>query len=343
MVTTEQLAESKAIQQHTGRTFHVATRFLPERVRHPTYVLYAFFRIADDIVDDPNPGPIADQRTELERLREAALGEQATDEPVLSAFDEMRRRNDIPDREIEVFVEAMESDVEPVGYDTYADLEDYLRGSAVAVAYMMLDVMDPDAKAAARPHARALGEAFQLTNFLRDVREDITEYGRIYLPRTTLARHGVSEDDIVELRSSEGFSAAMRTELRRTEERYREGVAGISLLPEDCQFPVLLSAVLYAEYHRLIRERGFDVLSSPPSLDTTDYLRLVAQTWWSWRRERDPEAVFYNVSPVPESAGEMSTDTPETTGHPNCRTVTRPIRRVADFLYSQWPVGRSWP
>jgi len=343
MVTTEQLAESKAIQQHTGRTFHVATRFLPERVRHPTYVLYAFFRMADDIVDDPDPGPIEDQRAELERLREAALGNRATDEPVLSAFDKMRRRHDISDREIEVFIEAMEADVEPEGYDTYEDLEDYLRGSAVAVAYMMLDVMNPDGKVAARSHARALGEAFQLTNFLRDVREDITEYGRIYLPRTTLAQYGVSEDEIDGLHPTEGFSAAMRTEIRRTEERYREGVAGIGLLPKDCQFPVLLSAVLYAEYHRLIRERDFDVLSSPPSLDSRDYLRLVAQTWWHWRRERDPEAVFYKVSPIPESADERSMDAPESPSQPVRETVRRPIRRAADFVQSQWPVSGSWP
>ena len=342
MVTNEQLEASKAIQRRTGRTFHVATRFLPERARHPTYVLYAFFRMADEVVDDPDPGPPEGRRDELARLREAALGERSTDDPVLSAFSEMRERHGIPDREITEFVAAMESDVEAGGYDTYADLEDYLRGSAVAVAYMMLDVMDPEDAEAARPHAKALGEAFQLTNFLRDVREDVTEYGRIYLPRATLAQYGVSADEIADLRPSEAFAAAMRRELRRTEERYREGVAGIHLLPEDCQFPVLLSSVLYAEYHRLIRERGYDVLSAPPSLDLGDYLRLVARTWWHWRRERDPEATFYRASAVPTSAGIEPNE--ETTAWPIRRTIERPVGQVTDLVRSRWPIGRlEWP
>lgn len=336
MVTTEQLAKSKAIQQHAGRTFHVATRFLPERVRHPTYVLYAFFRVADDIVDDSDPGPREKRRAELERLREAALGKRSTDDPVLAAFDKMRRQHDIPDREIEVFVDAMAADVDPDSYDTYEDLEGYLRGSAVAVAYMMLDVMSPDRKGAAKPHAKALGEAFQLTNFLRDIREDIAEYSRIYIPRETRSQCGVSRDEIADLRPSEEFSDAVRTELQRTEKRYREGVKGISLLPKDCQFPVLLSAVLYAEHHRLIRERDFDVLSAPPSLETRDYFKLVAQTWWHWRREPDPEAVFYTVSPISESAtGESAERTHEARGWSNLGIVTRPIRRAVDFVQSQ--------
>lgn len=298
MVTTAQLERSKAIQQQTGRTFHVATRFLPERVRDPTYVLYAFFRLADDVVDDADPSPPAAQRADLERLRAMALGERPPDDPVLAAFDELRVAHDIADEEIETFVDAMLADVEPDGYDTYAELETYLCGSAVAVAYMMLAVMDPVERERARPHAKALGEAFQLTNFLRDVREDVVEYDRVYLPRATLERYGVSTADVTALRNSTGVRAAIRHELERAETLYREGVAGIRHLPEDCQFPVLLSAVLYAEHHRQIRERGYDTVSSTPSLSTRRSLRLVARTWWNWRRDQDPEAVFYRVSAV---------------------------------------------
>ncbi|USZ67377.1 phytoene/squalene synthase family protein [Halorussus salilacus] len=342
MVTDEQLRASRAIQRRTGRTFHVATRFLPERARYPTYVLYAFFRVADEVVDDPDPGPPEELRAELARLREAATGERETDDPVLAAFDEMRERHGIPDREVEEFVAAMEADVEPDGYDTYEDLRSYLRGSSVAVAYMMLAVMDPEDSEAARPHARALAEAFQLTNFLRDVREDVTEYGRIYIPRETLQAHGASTDDIADLRHSAGVTAAVRAELRRTEERYREGVAGIEYLPEDCQFPVLLSAVLYAEHHRLIRERGYDVVSATPSLGLGDYLRVLARTWWHWRRERDPEAAFYRASAVSREAetdSDAETDPPSATptepaGHRLGRALRSPLGRAVDILRS---------
>ena len=323
MVTSDQLEESKAIQRRTGRTFHVATRFLPRRARHPTYVLYAFFRLADDVVDDPDPPPADERRAELAAMRAAVLDGEATDEPVLAAMADLRERHGIPDREVEVFLDAMVADVEATDYETYADLERYLRGSSVAVANMMLDVMDPADPEAARPHARALAEAFQLTNFLRDVREDVRDYDRVYLPRETLTAHGVAREEITRLEYSPRFAAAMRTELERTEARYREGVAGIGLLPEDCQFPVLLAAVLYAEHHRRLRARDFDVLSARPSLRRRDYARVVARTWWHWRRTRDPEAVFYRVGAVPRRADDPA---------PSRGPLASSVGRVTDRL-----------
>ncbi len=91
----------------------------------------------------------------------------------------------------------------------------------------------------------------------------------------------------------------MATELKRTEDLYREGVAGIRYLPEDCQLPVLLAAVLYAEHHTVIRARECDVLSHEPSLSTTRKLWCLAKTRWHWHWNRDPEAVFRRVSAVP--------------------------------------------
>lgn len=299
MVNRSQFRRSKAIQRQTGRTFHVATRFLPERVREPTYVLYAFFRIADQVVDDPNPPPPAVQRETLERIRAAALGERNTAEPVLSAFSSIRERVGIPDQEINAFIEAMLADVEKERYRSFAELEGYLRGSAVAVAYMMLEVIDPPRKERARPHAKALGEAFQLTNFIRDVGEDIRDYGRIYLPQTTLDRHGVEARTIERCEATPGFARAIGEELARAETKYRKGVAGIRYLPADCQFPVLLAAVFYAEYHAKIKELRGDVLSQTPTLGRLDYLRLAVKTVWWWFRLDDPELVFYQVSPIP--------------------------------------------
>jgi phytoene synthase len=84
----------------------------------------------------------------------------------------------------------------------------------------------------------------------------------------------------------------------RTEELYREGVEGISLLPDDCRFPVLLASVMYAEHHRLIRARDYDVVSSEPSLGTIRKLTLYVRTRLAWARKKDPVAVFEKVSAV---------------------------------------------
>ena len=299
-----QLTEGKAIHKQTGQTFYYATRLLPERVREQTYVLYGFFRIADEVVDGDNGLRHDQQRRRLEEIRDAALGRAEAREPVVDAFAELRERNDIPEREVTEFIDAMQADIDTDRYETREDLAGYTRGSAAAVGHMMTAIMEPDDPEAAHPHAGTLGEAFQLTNFIRDVREDIRELDRVYLPLETLEAHGSSVEEIRNCDPTPEFRAAVRAELLRTENKYREGVAGIEYLPEDCQFAVLLAAVLYAEHHRLVRDRNFDVLTARPSLSRRRKLWTVAKTWWHWRRLKDPVSVFRRVSAVPAGDGE---------------------------------------
>ena len=298
-----QLEQGKAIHKETGQTFYYATRLLPERIREQTYVLYGFFRIADEVVDDGAEISAAEQREQLEEIRAAALGEGDIDEPVIEAFDTVRAQAGIADEEVDKFIDAMLMDIDTDRYESYEDLEEYMRGSAAAVGNMMTAVMDVDHPERARPHAMALGEAFQLTNFIRDVREDIRELDRIYLPMESLEQYGVSAAQIKREECTPEFRRAIQSELRRTESRYREGVKGIEHLPEDCQFAVLLAAVLYAEHHKLIREQNFDVLSSRPALSRARKLWMVARTWWNWRRYGDPVTVFRNVSAIPTDDG----------------------------------------
>ena len=324
MPESDQIDTSKQIHKRTGRTFYVATKLLPERVRTATYVLYAFFRVADEVVDrtdDPHPEA---QRRRLESMRAAALGESAeTDDlsgderAVLDAFRSLADEKGISDREVDVFVDAMIQDIETTRYEAFEDLAEYMRGSSVAVANMMMAAMEmSDAdREEAQSHAAALAEAFQLTNFLRDVREDIHDYGRVYIPRETLERYGVSETDLAEATVTDGFVSAMRHELQRTERLYREGVAGIRMLPEDCQFGVLLAAVFYAEHHRLIRTRDYDVLSETPELGRLRRGYLLVRTWIHWRRHRDPEATFYAVSAISRGSEGEGVESDGVTGH----------------------------
>lgn len=299
MVDDTQLAETKAIHRRTGRTFYYATRLLPERVRHSTYVLYAFFRVADEVVDNPDGMSPAEQRDRLLEIQAAALGRKPTDDPVLSAFAEIRERYGIPDEEVEVFIDAMLTDIDTDRYERYEDLEEYMRGSAAAVGVMMTHVMETEDDETAVPLARRLGEAFQLTNFIRDVREDIVDRGRIYLPRETFDEYGAAPEDVERLRFTHEIGSVIEHELLRAESLYREGVTGIKYLPRDCQLPVLTAAVLYADHHRSIRQQGYDTVSEKPSLSTARKLWLVSKTRWYWVRTHDPEAVFAKVSAVP--------------------------------------------
>lgn len=346
MLDNSQLEQSKTIQRQTGRTFHFATRLLPERIRHATYVLYAFFRIADDVVDDPDPPPETQQRAELEYICEAALGERESDDPVLLAFREIRDQYGISSHEVKTFVAAMERDISADRFETHDELDTYLRGSSVAVAYMMLSVMDPENSEKARPHARALGEAFQLTNFLRDVREDVLKYDRIYLPLATLDEYGVTDEQIEELEFSEEFADVIQAELKRTERLYHDGVDGIEYLPVGCQFAVLLAAVLYADHHRLIRKCGYDVLSNHPSLSIRRRLELFVRTWWRWRRTSNPRATFDAVSAVTSeddrmrTTGNRGSDVNDTVDN-HKHSGTYPGRRVVKWLRSLISPGDS--
>ncbi|MCH7661317.1 MAG: phytoene/squalene synthase family protein [Euryarchaeota archaeon] len=298
MVERDHIAQSKAIHRQTGRTFYYATRLLPDRVRESTYVLYAFFRVTDEIVDDAEGTPPEEQRRELESLREQALGQREPETPVLEAFQIIRERHDITEEDIDTFVDAMATDIEKRRYENYGELEAYMNGSAAAVGRMMTGVMNPENPETALPHATALGEAFQLTNFVRDVREDIVDRDRIYLPQSTLEAEGVTNEQIERFEMDERVARAVQTELSRAESLYRTGVAGIKHLPRDCQLPVLLAAVLYAEHHRLIRECEYDVLGNEPELSTIRKLWVVARVRWHWQWTGDPEAVFYRVSAV---------------------------------------------
>jgi phytoene synthase len=306
MLEDRQVERSRAIQRRTGPTFYFATKFLPERVRDPTHVLYAFFRIADEVVDDAEAmdRPAAEKRATLESFRAEALGEAEPSGPVLEAFREVKEAHDIPDDEVHAFVDAMATDVEKHRYADVTELREYMRGSAAAVGAMMTAIMEPTDRDRAMPHAKALGEAFQLTNFLRDVREDVVDRDRIYIPLRTLEHHGVEPARIERLEFDDDVAAAIRAELDRTERFYRHGVAGIETLPDDCQFPVLLAAVLYADYHRAIRAADYDVLSDPPSLTRRRTLSLFARTRARWQFNRDPAAVFDAVSPISMHAGE---------------------------------------
>jgi len=313
MVKQDQLARSKEIHKRTGRTFYVATKFLPERVRLPTYVLYAFFRVADEVVDGENDLSPPEREARLEEFRRAALGEEPSDNPVLSAFAEIRETHGIPAGDVNTFVDAMATDIEKTRYESYDELRQYMDGSASAVGRMMTAVMAPESADEALPAATALGEAFQLTNFVRDVREDVLDRDRVYLPAETLRAHGATQEQITRLAFDENVAAAVRTELERAEALYLDGVAGIKLLPKDCQFPVLLAAVLYVDHHRMIRARDYNVVAETPELTLARRLWLAARTRIAWWRTPDPMTVFRRVSAI--SDGE--------TDHRLCRAMGR--------------------
>ncbi|MGI8649534.1 MAG: phytoene/squalene synthase family protein [Rubrobacter sp.] len=251
------------VQRTHSKTYHFATRLFPKPVRRHVYALYAFMRYADELVDNPGTLTLDEQHHALDAFEaethRAVAGDREVENPVLRAYAETVRECGIEDRDIRAFLASMKMDTHVFRYGTFSELEGYTYGSAAVVGLMMCRVVGARDELA-RPHAEALGTAMQLTNFLRDVGEDLRR-GRIYLPLEDLERFGYKEADLEAGVVDERFRRLMRFESERARELYEVADAGMKYIPEGRRYPVVVSRALYARILNLIEERDFDVFS----------------------------------------------------------------------------------
>ena len=250
----------QAIQRRFGKSYYFATRFFPAELRPHVHALYAFVRLPDQWVDEParkELHEIVRHIDEYESALSRALAGEWVDEPVLRAFAHTARLFEIPENYMHDFLNAMRQDLSRTRYLTYTELQQYMWGSAAVVGAMMLCLFRCHHESLLPPATR-MGEAMQMTNFLRDVGEDWRR-GRIYLPLEDMERFGVTEQDIAEGRVTEPVVQLLRFEIERTRALYREAEAGIPLLPREYRYPVLLGSRLYARILHRIETDGYDV------------------------------------------------------------------------------------
>src|SRR3954449_11605245 len=180
----------RALHKQHGRTYYLATRLLPAWKRRHVHALYGFTRYADEIVDRTEalpPQARAARLTEWSDRFVAGLRGEPVDDPLLPAVLHTIAVFDLDVDDFATFLRSMAMDLTVTSYDTYDDLLGYMDGSAAVIGTMMLPILGASDRVAAREPARQLGLAFQLTNFIRDVAEDI-QRGRVYLPLADLAR-----------------------------------------------------------------------------------------------------------------------------------------------------------
>lgn len=258
--TPEDWEACRSLHRRFGTTYYFSTRLFPARIRPRVHALYGFVRVPDEWVDHPTPlradaaGQLAAYRREtIEGFR----GTPPT-QPVLRAFLDVARECGMTPTEPLLFLDAMESDLNVTRYPTYSDLERYMRGSASAVGLMLCDIMGVSRTAKITEGAMALGEAMQLTNFLRDVGEDL-DRGRIYMPLEDMDRFGVTEEDMINRRLSPEFISLIEFEIRRARKLYAVADEAIPDLPKAMQRPVRLSRLLYSRILDRIEQGGYDV------------------------------------------------------------------------------------
>ncbi|MFK4088215.1 phytoene/squalene synthase family protein [Kribbella sp. NPDC020789] len=285
-------AECRRLNAEHGKTYYLATRMLTPEQRPAIHALYGFARYADDIVDLPPEGAtIADVTAALDAVSNdlwAGLDSGHSDNPVLAAVVDTIHRYRIGRDLFEDFLTSMRMDLTVERYATRQDLSRYTRGSAEVIGLQVLPVLGTvTTRAQAAPAAAALGLAFQLTNFLRDVAEDYRR-GRIYLPMDELAACGVDADRlgwcVTQRRTEPRVTEALRAQIAATRAVYAEAVSGIDCLAPVSRPCVRTAYVLYSRILDEIENAGYDVFSRRASVGTrrkvTAAGRALAQTWW---------------------------------------------------------------
>lgn len=241
------LLKCKEITRKYGTSYFFATQFFPREVRDGIYGIYAFARIPDEIVDDPNKGDTAETLAKLDEWRaswRSAMQAGHSDDDVMNAIVYTFRKFNIPADDGEAFLKSMFLDEDKTQYETYADLEKYMYGSAAVIGLMVTRIVGYSTDAAFE-HAEKLGYAFQVTNFLRDIREDYDELGRVYMPQDELQRFGLANQDIAGRVCDQRFIDFMKFQIERNRQIYREALPGIPMLAWRGRLAVRIAYVLY--------------------------------------------------------------------------------------------------
>lgn len=270
-----------------GKTYFLATRMLTPAQRPAIHALYGFARWADDVVDVPPAGATtADLAAALHDVAEelfTGLGTGRSLDPVLAAVIDTAHRFSITQDLFADFLASMRMDLTVTRYVDRTALGRYTRGSAEVIGLQVLPVLGTVThRDQAAPAAAALGLAFQLTNFLRDIAEDF-ERGRVYLPADELAAFGVDEDllgwCVSNRRTEPRVSRAMADQIATTRAIYRRAAKGIPMLAPVSRPCVRTAYVLYAEILDQIEAADYDVFSRRAHVGTRRKVSVAADAF----------------------------------------------------------------
>ncbi|MCS7314328.1 MAG: phytoene/squalene synthase family protein [Bryobacterales bacterium] len=275
-----QLADSyrycRSVARRRARNFYYSFLLLPAAQRDAMCAVYAFMRRCDDLSDDP--GSAAAARRAIERWREelaSALEGRYAQSPLWPAFHDTVRRYRIPPEYFFEMIEGVSSDLEPRRFPTFEQLQRYCYQVASVVGLTIIHILgfhSPDAL----PMAESCGVAFQLTNILRDVGEDL-ERGRLYLPLEDLARFGLSEESLRSAEPPAGFRDLVRFEAARARTHYERG-RGLLPLIEPASRPSLWALIeIYWRLLARIERAGPAVLRQRVELPLREKLAVIAR------------------------------------------------------------------
>ncbi|MCX6362493.1 MAG: squalene synthase HpnC [Armatimonadetes bacterium] len=264
-------------------SFLVAGWFMPRDLRQPFCNIYAYCRIADDLGDEAH-GDAALKLLDWWEGELEALYVGRPDHPVFLALQETNARFGIPIEPYRDLLRAFRQDQTKKRYTDRSELLDYCRCSANPVGRLVLHLGGEVAPEMLRM-SDATCTALQLANFWQDVGRDHA-IGRVYLPTSDMARHGVEEADIAGRRFTPAFAELLREECAWASGLFDEGAPLTGAVARPLRLPVALFTAAGREVLKAIARQGYDVLSSRPVVPKSRKARLLLEHWWGalWRR-----------------------------------------------------------
>jgi phytoene synthase len=252
----------RRLQRRHDPTYYWATRRLPAGIRPATHALYGYVRTADEIVDGPDRPPTpAARRAALDAWEEelrTGLDAGRSAHPVVSALVDASTRHALPLHELERYMGSMRVDCGPVRIDTWEALQEYMDGSAGSVGRIMATLLGvPEDR---RAGFGQLGQAFQLANFVRDVREDLS-LDRVYLPAEDRERFGVPESALAEEWAGPEVRAVIAEQVARARALFAAAEPAVAAAPASVRSGIRLACAAYLRILDRAERAGFDVLA----------------------------------------------------------------------------------
>ena len=275
-MTPDEYCQDKAAK--SGSSFYYSFLFLPEKQRKAITALYAFCREVDDVVDECSDVELA--KTKLNWWRSEIFGTFGghPHHPVCQALSSKLNDFNLPKEHFLEIIDGMAMDLQNTRYANFTELNLYCYRVASVVGLMAAEIFGFKHHATL-DYAHNLGIAFQLTNILRDVKED-AQRDRIYLPLDELGRFGVSEEDVLELRSTDNMKQLLDFQAQRAQDYYDKAFA---LLPENDRYAQrtgLIMASIYKTTLNIIKQDSCQVLSQRIAMSP------IKKFWIAWRTAR---------------------------------------------------------
>jgi len=251
----ESYAYCVRVARKRAKNFYYSFLLLSKQQRKAMCAIYAFMRYCDDLSDDPGANRAAIERWRAEM--EDALEGRFSGHPVWPAFHHTVRRFGIPHEYFRAMIDGVLSDLEPRHIRTFDELYGYCYQVASVVGLTIVHIFGFDTRTAL-PLAEKCGVAFQLTNILRDIREDAA-MGRIYLPAEDLRQFGVAEDDLLKGNGNEAFLRMMRFEAARARAYYNESLPLLDLIHPRSRPSLWALVTIYSSLLERIERSNYDV------------------------------------------------------------------------------------